>query len=65
MHATATATAIEAKIRSGDLRAPVKREKVTRAARKKAFEAEFAEWIHALNAHFEPRGIPGADLRPW
>jgi post-segregation antitoxin (ccd killing protein) len=35
------------------------------AARKKAFEAEFAEWIAAQNALAEAHGIPGADLRPW
>lgn len=35
------------------------------AARKKAFEAEFGDWIAAQNAHFEAHGIPGADLRPW
>lgn len=65
MRATATATAIEAKNRSGELCASVKREKTTRAARKKAFEAEFADWIDVQNAYFESRGIPGADLRPW
>ena len=36
-----------------------------RALRKKAFEAEFADWIAAQNARFEAHGIPGADLRPW
>jgi PHD/YefM family antitoxin component YafN of YafNO toxin-antitoxin module len=36
-----------------------------RAERKKAFEAEFGDWIAAQNAHFEAHGIPGADLRPW
>jgi prevent-host-death family protein len=36
-----------------------------RAARRKAFEAEFGEWIAAENARFEAHGIPGADLRPW
>lgn len=41
------------------------REKSTRAARKKAFEAEFGDWIDAQNARFEATGIPGADLRPW
>lgn len=35
------------------------------AARKKAFEADFGEWIAAQNAHFETHGIPGSDLRPW
>lgn len=36
-----------------------------RAARKKAFEAEFGEWIAAQNARVETHGIPGAELRPW
>lgn len=36
-----------------------------RAARKKAFEAEFGDWIAAQNARFEAHGIPGSDLRPW
>ena len=40
-------------------------DKVTRAARKKAFEAEYGDWIAGQNAHFEAHGIPGADLRPW
>ncbi len=35
------------------------------AARKKAFEAEFGDWIAAQNERFEAQGIPGADLRPW
>ena len=36
-----------------------------RATRKKAFEAEFGDWIAAQNARFEAHGIPGSDLRPW
>jgi prevent-host-death family protein len=36
-----------------------------RAARKKAFEVEFGDWIAAQNAHVDTHGIPGADLRPW
>lgn len=36
-----------------------------RAARKRAFEAEFGDWLAAQNARFETHGIPGADLRPW
>ncbi len=40
-------------------------DKAHRAARKKAFEAEFGDWIAAQNALFEAHGIPGADLRPW
>lgn len=39
--------------------------KTTRAARKKAFEAEFGDWIEAQNARFETLGIPGENLRPW
>lgn len=35
------------------------------AARRKAFESEYAEWIAAQNTRFEAYGIPGADLRPW
>lgn len=34
-------------------------------ARRKAFEAEFGDWITAQNARFETHGIPGDDLRPW
>lgn len=40
-------------------------DKASRAARKKAFEAEFGEWIAAQNARVDTRGIPGADFRPW
>jgi PHD/YefM family antitoxin component YafN of YafNO toxin-antitoxin module len=40
-------------------------DKAGRAARKKAFEAEFGDWIAAQNAWVETHGIPGADLRPW
>jgi hypothetical protein len=40
-------------------------DKGSRADRKKAFEAEFGDWIAAQNARFESHGIPGADLRPW
>ena len=40
-------------------------DKAGRAARKKAFEAEYGDWIAAQNARFETHGIPGADLRPW
>ncbi|MDR6539299.1 type II toxin-antitoxin system Phd/YefM family antitoxin [Variovorax soli] len=40
-------------------------DKASRTARRKAFEAEFGEWIAAQNARFETHGIPGADLRPW
>jgi PHD/YefM family antitoxin component YafN of YafNO toxin-antitoxin module len=38
--------------------------KASRAARKKAFEAEFGDWIAAQNVRFETHGIPGAELRP-
>lgn len=40
-------------------------DKVGRAARKKAFEAEFGDWVTTQNKRFEAHGIPGADLRPW
>lgn len=40
-------------------------DKASRAARKKAFEAEYGDWIAVQNARFETHGIPGADLRPW
>lgn len=40
-------------------------DKVSRAARKQGFEAEFGDWIAAQNDRFEALGIPGADLRPW
>lgn len=40
-------------------------DKAGRAARRKAFEAEYGDWIAAQNAFFETHGIPGADLRPW
>ena len=40
-------------------------DKARRAARKKAFESEFGDWISAQNARIETHGIPGADLRPW
>ncbi len=39
--------------------------RAARAERKKAFEAEYADWIAAQNARMEALGIPGADLRPW
>lgn len=40
-------------------------DKASPAARRKAFEAEFGDWISAQNALCETHGIPGADLRPW
>lgn len=39
--------------------------KSSSAARKKAFEAEFGDWIAAQNEWVEEHGVPGADLRPW
>ena len=42
-----------------------KHAKLSRATRKKKFEAEFGDWIAAQNARLEARGIPGEDLRPW
>lgn len=41
------------------------KEKTSRAARKKAFEAEYGDWIAAQNDWVESSGIPGSDLRPW
>ncbi|MCU0763698.1 MAG: type II toxin-antitoxin system prevent-host-death family antitoxin [Hydrogenophaga sp.] len=41
------------------------REQAGLAQRKKAFQAEFSDWIAAENARMEASGIPGADLRPW
>ncbi len=35
------------------------------AARRRAFEAEFADWITEEQARHEANGIPGSDLRPW
>ena len=40
-------------------------DKTSRAARKRAFESEFSDWITAQNTRVETQGIPGADLRPW
>ena len=40
-------------------------DRASRAARKRAFKAEFADWIAAQNARVESHGIPGAELRPW
>ena len=40
-------------------------DKASRAARKKAFEAEYGDWIALQNARLETHGIPGADLRRW
>ena len=40
-------------------------DKASRTARKKAFKAEFRDWIAAQNARVDAHGIPGADLRPW
>lgn len=41
------------------------RDKASVAARRKAFEAEYGDWLAAENARVEAHGIPGADLRPW
>ena len=41
------------------------KDKTSRAARKKAFEAEFGDWIAAQNEWVEENDIPGADLLPW
>lgn len=41
------------------------RDRAALAARKKAFEAEYADWIAAQNARVDAHGVPGEDLRPW
>jgi prevent-host-death family protein len=40
-------------------------DKSSRVTRRKAFEAEYGDWIAVQNARLETHGIPGADLRPW
>lgn len=40
-------------------------DKAGRAARKKAFESEFREWIATQKTLVETKGVPGAELRPW
>lgn len=40
-------------------------DKAGRAARKKAFEAEYRGWIASQNSLVDAHGVPGADLRPW
>lgn len=35
------------------------------ATRRRAFEAEFADWIGEEQARYEATGIPGSELRPW
>jgi len=40
-------------------------DEASRAARKRAFETEFGDWLAAQNARLETHGIPGAELRPW
>jgi len=42
-----------------------KHDKASHAARRKAFEREYGEWIAAQNALVDAGGVPGADLRPW
>ena len=42
-----------------------KQAKVSLAARKKRFEAEFGSWIAEQNERVASTGVPGADLRPW
>lgn len=41
------------------------RAKAGLAERRKAFEAEFSDWLAVEQARVEQLGIPGADLRPW
>ena len=40
-------------------------DRARRTAPKKAFLAEFGDWIFAQNTRVEAHGMPGADLRPW
>jgi len=40
-------------------------DKADRTARRKAFEAEFGDWIAEQNSRVDTHGIPGADFRPW
>lgn len=40
-------------------------DKAGAAARRKAFEAQYRDWISQQNAQVEAHGIPGSDLRPW
>ena len=41
------------------------RDQAALAGRKRAFEAEYADWIAAQNAWVNAHGVPGEDLRPW
>ena len=43
----------------------MRHDKTGRAARKRQFETEFADWIAAQNAYIAKHIVPGADLRPW
>ena len=43
----------------------IHQDKAGRVARRKAFEAEFSDWIADQNARVESHGIPGSELRPW
>lgn len=40
-------------------------ERSSMAARKRAFEAEFSDWIAAQRTWVDAHGVPGEDLRPW
>lgn len=50
---------------ASDYQALLSQQATAPLSRKKAFEAEFGEWIAAQNARVQDHGIPGKDLRPW
>lgn len=50
---------------ASDYQALLAQQTSTPQARKKAFEAEFGDWIAAQNAWVEAHGIPVEELRPW
>ncbi len=50
---------------ASDYQALLSQQTSTPLARKKAFEAEFGDWIAAQNAWVDAHGIPCEELRPW
>lgn len=50
---------------ASDYQALLTKKASTALSRQKAFEAEYADWIAAQNAHVEAHDIPGEELRPW
>lgn len=42
-----------------------RQERSSMAVRKRAFEAEFSDWIAAQQTWVDAHGVPGEDLRPW